>query len=364
MPPISKYQIITMIVLFQIGSTTIFQLGIEAGNRSWIVLVISMVIGYGLLAIFLSIQNMNPDKDLVQMWIEYLGPIFGRALGFLYIIWFAYESMRSIRDFGEISNMTFLIKTPISVIMLIMMTMCVYAIIKGTDTLFRLAELIMPLIMLSYLILFILFISSGVIRVQNLLPILNGGFKPILKPIITGGPIWFPFGQMIIFLMFWRLLNDKGKLRKVTFLSYTLTGILLIVLNILNITLLGAAYAELSTLPFLSSVRLIKVGDFIERVDPLVVLLIFAEVFFKSSLFFMAAVLGLTRILNIGFTKLVIPVGALIYFASFYAPNWAAHTKAGTLIGRPSNPVLILVLPLILLIIIKIKKGKNDKNVP
>src|SRR5206468_2562349 len=116
---------------------------------------------------------------------------------------------------------------------------------KGVEVFFRVAEFMLPGVLFFYLLLIILYFSSGIVHMDRLLPILENGIMPVLKGTFPD-PIFFPFGQLVLFLMYWNFLNDKNNIVKISIRAYVFIGIFLTVLSILNIAILGAPYISIS----------------------------------------------------------------------------------------------------------------------
>ncbi|WP_141433225.1 GerAB/ArcD/ProY family transporter [Bacillus sp. 03113] len=365
MEKINKYQLFAMIILFLIGSSTLFELGIDAKQDAWIAVIIGMLASLVLLLLFLSIQKQEPDKNISQIFVHYFGSLFGSLLVILYSLYFMYESMRNIRDFGELTLMTFLPQTPIAIVMLIMVVLSLYAIYKGIEVVFRIGEFILPGVLFFHLLLFVLYICSDIVHFDNLLPILENGLLPVVKKTYPE-PIYFPFGQMVIFLMFWSYLNEQEKLIKTSLYAYLTSGILIMLHSLFNVVILGTTYTKISNIALLSSVRIIQIADVFERFDALVILLIFAGLFIKATLWYLAAVLGLGQILKKDYRKLAFPVGIILYGACFLEPNWVTHLWIGDIIANKYyvNPIFIIILPLLLFFVILVRKGLTKKKDP
>jgi spore germination protein KB len=114
---ISKHKLLSLIILFEIGSSILYVLRIEAKQGAWIVLVISMLIGFILLWIYTELQAYFPEKNLIEIIIGFLGI----PLAFLYSLFFLYISTRNLRDLSELMKMTFLHETPMTIIHIIFM---------------------------------------------------------------------------------------------------------------------------------------------------------------------------------------------------------------------------------------------------
>ncbi len=355
MERISKYQLAAMIILFQIGSTPLFELGIKAGQDAWLVVVTSMLLGLMLLFLFLAIQRREPERNLSQLLIRNFGSFAGKFVLLLYALWFVYEAMRNLRDFGDLTLLTILPRGPISLIMLIMLTLSIYAIYKGIEVFFRFAEFIVAGVLVFYIILLIMQFISGVVYWDNLLPILENGIQPILKESMT--TVWFPFGQMVIFLMFWSYLNEKKGLSKTSIRSYFVSGVVILLADIMNLLVLGPQLASISTVPLLQSVQLIQIAEVFERFDALVILLFYAGIFIKATLWYLAAVLGLSQLFNTDYRRFVLPVGAIMYAASFLPRSWQSHLEFGKIVAEQYkvNMIFIAVIPFILYMVMLIR---------
>ncbi|MDQ0900621.1 MULTISPECIES: GerAB/ArcD/ProY family transporter [unclassified Paenibacillus] len=364
MERISKYQLGAMIILFQIGSTPLFELGIKAGQDAWLVVITSMLLGFMLLFLFLIIQRREPEKNLSQLLIQYFGSFVGKFVLLLYVLMFSYEAMRNVRDFGDLTLLTILPRGPISLIMLIMITLSIYAIYKGIEVFFRLAEFIVVGVLTFYLILLIMQLVSGVVHFDYLLPILENGIQPVLKESISS-TVWFPFGQMMIFLMFWRYLNEKKELAKTSVRSFFVSGLVILFSNIMNLIVLGPQLLNISTVPLLQAVQLIQIAEVFERFDALVILLFYAGIFIKATLWFLAAVLGLSQLFQTDYRRFALPVGVIIYITSLLPSSWQLHLEIGKIVGEQFmlNKIFIGVIPAILFLVMLIKgQGKQIKG--
>lgn len=360
MERISKYQLAAGIILFEIGSIALFELGIGAKQDAWLSVLLAMLSGLLLIWVYLSIQHREPDKNLVQILIHYLGKYPGGVISFLYVIHFSYQSMRNTRDFGDLIVIAHLPKTPIFVVMLVLMILSSYAVFKGIEVYFRTIEILFLLVLMGYLFLKVMFISSGVIKLDRLLPILENGFIPVVKEVPN--ILMAPFGQMALFLMFWSHLAEKKELAKTTIISYVSVGLFLVLLNALNIAILGVPLTSISTIPFFTSSRLIEVAEFVERLDPIVVMLLFIGLFAKMTAYYLGAVLALSQLLKTSHRKVILPIGAVIFSTSFLPSSYIQHIWIGFKISHNTDFVLFQAVIPILLLLIMVVKGSKEKR--
>ena len=213
---ISKWQLYCLMMLFEIGSTTVFGLGIDAKQDAWIAILIAMLCGFVLIWVFTEIQKYYPDKNFVDILIAVLGKWIAVPLILLYALQFFWISTLNFREFGELVSMILLPSIHLSIILAIFMLTTVYILCLGYEVLARLGEIMYPLVVFFILIVFILIGFSGEVDFTRLQPILGNGLKPVLKASIPS-IVNFPFGEMIVFLMFWHYANEKQSVRRVAF---------------------------------------------------------------------------------------------------------------------------------------------------
>lgn len=362
MEKIGKYQIIAMTILFMIGSTPLYELGIDAKQDAWLVMLAGMIAGSLLLYVYLYIQNRNADLSLPRILNQHLGKYLGSFITIAYIVYFSYESMRNTREFSDIINISFLPSTPLYILILLMVVLSGYAVSKGIEVFFRVVEFMLPFTLIGYILIIIMFLGSNIIHLERLMPILENGILPVLRASLPE-VISFPFGQIVVFLMFWSHLDDKKTLSKASVSAYIFVGIFLLLFNILNLAILDPSITSISTFPLLRSVRLIQIANFLERLDPLIIMLIYIGIFVKMTAFYLGAVLGLSSLIKVSHKKLTVIVGAFIYTISFLSPNFIYHIWIGFNQNLKYHfPIFQIWIPLILALIILVKGPRSSKH--
>ncbi|ULL14087.1 hypothetical protein DVH26_06295 [Paenibacillus sp. H1-7] len=360
---ISATQLTFVIILFEIGSTPLFFFGSKVGQDAWLAMLMGAVIGLLLLCLFLWIQSKEPERDLIQILNVYFGRFIGSIFGASYFVYFGYESMRNVRDFGELISVTILSQTPIVVIMLIVILIAAYGVYQGVEVFFRIAEILLPVILVSYGILFLLLFLGDLVHFERLGPVMENGLLPILKASFPD-IVSFPFGQMIVFLMFWQMVREKKVVVKTSVLAYVLVAIFLVFVNILNLVILGPTLAGMAALPLLQASQLISVADVFERVDVFVTLLIYVGLFIKMSAFYYCAVQALSHLTGKRYKLWVLPTGAVIFAVALLEPNYTYHISLGLTTSLKVFPIFQIAIPLLLsaVMLIRISLKRNTKS--
>ncbi|OKP82082.1 hypothetical protein A3844_24840 [Paenibacillus helianthi] len=344
---VSALQISFMIMLFEIGSTPLFLLGGKAKQDSWLAMCTGSMAGFILLMLLMWIQQSSLGTDLIGMLKIHFGRYAGSVIGGIYSLYFAYQSMRNVRDLGELTALTMLPRSPMSITMLIFVGISIYAIWKGAEVVFRLPEVLLPMVLFFYALLVLLFGIMGSLDFNRLGPVFENGFKPIADAALPD-IVSFPFGQMIVFLMLWSLWDKPGVPVKNTVVAYLLISIFLIFMNALNVAVLGPTVAGISQLPFLKSVRTLSSLKFIERLDILVTVQLFVGLLIKMMLFFFCSVKAVAELTGKPAKWWVFPVGAVIYGASFLERDYTQHIAIGLGPSLRIDPVFQVAIPLLL----------------
>lgn len=352
-------ELIICLSLFEVGSTTLFMMGADAKQDAWLAMLIGALIGFFLLLLHLAIHRQNPSLDLFLLYRRYMGKYLGTIMNLLFIGYFAYETSRNLRDLGELTVMTLLNQTPIWIIILITIMVVSNTVRYGPEVFFLTCVVLFPFIMISYIIIGILIPATGLIHFEFMFPILENGLKPVLKAAIPD-IVTFPFGQVVLFLVYYPLVTKGRNLSRAVIISYTAVALFLTIFNQLNILVLGPKLAANTTLPLLETVQLIQLAEVLERMDAIFILILFLGLGIKMTAFFNGAVIGLERITGVNYKKWVLPVGALIFALSFLSPNYTHHIEIGRGVAvKYWWPIFQFVLPLLLYVVMLIRKPKK-----
>jgi len=358
---LSKYQLFTLMFIFEVGSTTLFALGIAAKQDAWIVILVALLIGLVFIWIYTELQNAFPGKNYVEIIIAILGNKIGIPLALLYAAYWLWPAARNLREFGELIANTLLPETPLSVILFVFILISLYALLKGVEVFARTSEIIMPLIAFSIIGLFILVFLSVDVDFKNLKPVLGEGIIPVLKAAYPSVSL-FPFGEILIFSMYWCYADEKKAIRKTTMLAAILSGVLLSMSLIMDITVLGVSYTSISTIPLLSTIRLVSIGDIITHIDTLGILLIFLGGFYKMSLFLNGTVSVLVTVFKIKKYNLTLVLFSffLLWVAIVFEPSYVYHRWMTPFDTNYFYIVFLQIIPVLLLLIYWIKKKRAE----
>lgn len=360
---ISKYQLFCLIILFEIGSTTLFALGIKSKQNAWMVIILAMIVGLAFLWVYIQLQQRHPEKNIGEIILELCGKYLGIPLVMLYAAYYFYISSINLREFNELVTMTLLERTPTLVLLLITFAIVLYVVFEGLEVLGRTSEIVMPLVLISILGVYLLTILSGNIHIKSLTPVLAQGPKSLITTDFFK-TVNFPFGEMIAFLAYWKFVDPKDGFKKVAYLGVILSGLLIAANLIIIVSTLGVEYASIITIPLLEVIRLINIADIISNLDAVGVAILFVGGFYKISIFFYAGILTINALTKSTNERLLsVLIGVLVVCYSFLAiRSFPYHLWLGETVHTPYiHYAFQIALPLMLLTVSLLKGSYKNK---
>ena len=361
---LSLTQIFTMIVNFLLGSSIVVGVGIEAKRDAWLVVLMGMCIGLVVMGFYLYFMSLLPGKNIYEM-IEYC---FSRKVAvlfsLLYLTYFIYIAARVIRDFGELITSAILPNTPIEFTILFLMIVIGYILYLGIEVLGRTAEIFSPYMFLFIFLLFIFLYAGEKINLANVEPVLSTGMMTVMKSALPS-IIAFPYGELIAFTVILANTGNFKAAKKICLLSVFVASLILLSSILIIISSLGEKTAVRANFPLLISARLVSIGEFLERIDVLVVFIMMLGILIKSSVFMYGGLKGLEYIFKIPFRYFAMPVAFIVaMFSIFVSSDFSDHIVEGL------NVVIFLLhlpleyaFPLFIMLVLLVKKWKEERNV-
>jgi spore germination protein KB len=361
---ISASQLFVLMVLFELGSALLVPLAIDAKQDAWLAILLGMVVSLVLLLVYHQLYWYYPDLLPTEYVQKILGKVPGSVLAFLYLFYFMYDASRILRDFGEMLLTFAYPETPLFIANALLILVIIYMVRKGIEVIARSGELLFILMFMLSVVGFILIVSSGLIDMTNLQPVLEEGIVPVLKVVFTQ-TLYFPFAEIIVFTMILPYMNNPKKVRLTMIFATGLSGINLILTMLINISVLGVGLTARSQFPLLSTVQTIQVADFLERLDVFFMLALIIGIFFKISVLFYAAVIGTASLFKVKSpSRLAYPLGLVLLFMSItIASNFQEHIQEGLkIVMYVLHIPLLVIIPIFLLLVAFLKNRKKESE--
>lgn len=358
---IDRVQFFILLILFERGTSLVTTFSISAGKDAWLAILFGSLLGCLFFLMYYQLYQWFPEDSFTGYVKKILGKKLGTAVGYIYAIAALYISSRVLRVFGEVLLSSTYPETPLVIVHALMILVVIYAVNKGIETIARTAELTIVIVFILAIFGFVLIVLSGVMDIDRILPILENGFVPVLKTVVTE-TMNVPFGEVMIFTIIFPYLNNNRRMRIIGVGAMLLSGIMIAGTMLINILTLGFHVVEDSGFPLLATIQMISVADFLERLDVLFLIVLFIDVFSKLVLFFYFGVIGLTELFGLESHKQIsYPIGMIVLFCSLtIATNYSEYAyQSINISARYFSFPLQVIIPLILLAIAFFKKRKQ-----
>ncbi len=361
MEVITNKQGIFIMTIFIIGSFMVLGTGSGVKQDAWIAIIIGFVMTLPMLIIYSTILSLFPGKDLFDILIEVFGNIVGKIISILFV-WYAFHlGSLVIRNFSEFVNVVSFPETPQFIIIAFLGLLCIWVSKAGIEVLGRWAAFVFP-ILLFILITTIAFSMTNA-HLINLKPVLYNGVKPVLMSAISIST--FPFAETVVFMMVFNTLQNKKKISKVFLISALIGCGLMILVSVRNILVLGPQVTSDYYFPSYIAVRIINIGDFLQRIEVVVAIVFVTGGFLKISVCLCAATRGAAKILNIkNYRHIVAPIGLLMMdlAITLYGNTMEMFDWALNIYQYYAIPFQV-ILPIAVLITAKIKLRNKGNSV-
>jgi len=182
-----------------------------------------------------------------------------------------------------------LTETPLCILSLFGSLVAIMGLREGIECVARSMTFFFPLLILASTTITLLSISQ--FDYNNLKPFLYEGWGTVLDSAFSG--FTTPFAEVVLFLVFLGRLNKQGSPYKAYLWGLLIGGLVILTATLRTVLILGAEYT-IHYFPISASIRLIRIGDFIQRIE--MILFIFYELtgFLKYTICLYAAIKGIS----------------------------------------------------------------------
>ncbi|WP_342415859.1 GerAB/ArcD/ProY family transporter [Paenibacillus sp. FSL R10-2782] len=348
---VSTGQILILMFHFLLGNAVIINLDSEVERNTWIVQLIAMVAGMMLFRMYTYTAEMFPGQSLTTYARELVGNTGGTVIGMMYILFFMYLTSRNLRDETELVRVNVLEKTPSLIVAFLMVICVIYVLWLGFEVLARTGQIFLMVVVLVIFFGNTLLILSGSIHLEELMPVMNEGFKPILHAVIREH-LAFPYGEMICFMMFIPCVRKPSQITRAGYVGILVGGIVLVEAAILNVTVLGADITERSIFPLLSTFANVQLSEYVQRPDVIILMSVIIGDFFKVALFFYATAIGISDIFGLPYRKTLFSCGIIILlWSQIETSNLSEHFEFGRQSLIFIHPLFVYIVPFLLFLI-------------
>jgi spore germination protein len=328
------------------------QMAFYAKQHTYVAHVIAFAILLIPLWFLVKVLSRYPKQDLYEAIISRF-PTVGRAMAFLYVLYFFYLLTRDLRMTVDFCSVNLLQNTPLGVLAGLIILSVIFLSYGGIEILGRSAELYGALLFIVLtMIPFLLFREFD---------------RTMLMP-------YFDFDVPGIMAGVWLFIAYLGEIVGVAFLfsgqtlrfKHTLLGLgfgagFLTLLAVMCLLVLGVPITSRVMYPNYELVRQIQITDFLDRFDMPLVGLWLPAMFTKIGFSLYAVCLGIKRIVpNTSGQRFVVPVGLLAFACSFWFFQNAVQLLNFNRTWPAISMMFQFVIPCILYVVLRPKPRQRQ----
>ncbi|MFC5468873.1 endospore germination permease [Cohnella suwonensis] len=360
---VTGLQVFWMIAIMDLGMTLIMTLtpSLQAAKQDvWISMLVAGCIVLLVTLFVTKLAPLHPGQTLVQFSQEILGKGFGSIVIVIYMIqWYTIIPI-VLRQFNDLVSIMLLGNTPKLAIMIILILLIVYATYAGgIEGIARCCEILGPIILL--MVLLVLAASAKNIDLRNLLPVYaDSGITSIIKGSLAPASY---LGHSVEYLMLAAFLQQPHKGSPYAFWAVIVASFAVLLSTLMAVATVGVNLSSNMWYPFFEMTRKISLFGFLENFDPLTIVIWVSSVFIKLAIYLFVSSYGTAQFLRIRNWKALIWFIAPVMLAFAMLPKNAVEATANYLLNYwvpIALPVNMLGLPLLLLVVGKIKQRKTQ----
>ncbi len=361
---ISSRQFMIITLLFSIGTAILFlpaSVTIEAKQDAWIAAIIGVVLSLPLIKLFVAFGNRTPTLTFVEANEKILGRFFGKFTSIGFILICLLSAGELLYFIGLFMRTEIMPETPTMAFAFLFSIIIIYAAYLGIEVFARSAEILFPIFMLIF-IFFVICISPS-IKIENLQPIMETPKKSIFFSMIRFISL-FSFPLAVLLTIFPSAVNVQKSAQKGFYIGSIIGGIVLVTIITLCILVLGPENTATRTFPSYSLAKRISIGNFLQRIEVILATMWIISIYIRTFMYFYAAVIGIGQLFKIkNHRPLIFPLGMIILGISQIVHPNIIHSD---IYNRDTWPIFSFVfmvfLPLVLLIVAKIRKINGDQG--
>lgn len=281
---VSPGQMATLFFSFMTGSSIVNVPGpviAFAGNAAWISLLLSTVVGFGLLLAIMAWHKKHPSFTLVDCSRAALGRFWTSLLLLPFLLYLTLMVTWIVIGVGGFMTSTTMRNTPDYMFYFLVLVSAAVTVRAGIEVMVRMFA--MFAVILLFFVAVVLVLSIDHYHPSFLLPIAPDGLKPILLgSYFTFG---FPYAEVVVFTMLlpYTAKSSHPKIRKYMILALGWNSVVLVLATICSLMVFGPVAADFR-FPLYSVSRIIDYADFLQRIESVVGISLLAGSYMKATI--------------------------------------------------------------------------------
>lgn len=323
-----------------------------AATDGWLVTILAGAIAIGLTLVILKLIKINNYQNFNLILEANLGVFFGKVTVLIFGAYAVLYSALSLRVFGEVLKLYLLSKTPITVLLVSLITLAGIIVNDGIENVVRFNSIVFGFIFIPLGIIMMLTMNN--VDFTNILPIFNGTFK---NYIMGTSSALTSFTCIFILFILVPYAKHKQRINRISIKALGFVVATYIIVTLMAVILLSKDEVVTLLWPTITMIRSINIkSTFIEKWEGVV--MIFWILFFYAN--FITIFVFVKEIIKTTFnikknSLLTVTLGILYYFVSRVPENVDKIYEFKNTMLFKGFGYIIMLIPMLLLLITKVR---------
>jgi len=355
-------QLTALIMFFLIGGSALSSTARYSGQNAWIVLLLAGFFGAIFFTLYHRISKIHQHKGLPDILKSTFGKILGTIVLLIYAGFFLFRTVSVGNYMSSMAQETLMFGVNHRIVISMLLITVVISALYGLNVIGRSSEVFIFILIICLIPFLIAIFTSSSFKMGNLTPILAEGVPGIAEDVVR--TTFFPYGELVVFLMLFPYITPKEnkKILKRSYIAIIISVLLMIAIDLTTVALIGSTLTSNFEYSFYNAMQLAGLKGFLERLDPLAVVIMIASEYFKLVIYFFITILAFQALHKKFNFKIVLAIISILIF--FIAP-FVHPPETGFLMNTmPFRilPIFELAIPLLLWIVSEIRFRKKNHN--
>ena len=328
-----------------------------SGNAAWMQCIYVSLISLVIYLITINIYKKTGSQSILDAAQKTGGGVLKAIIGIIITITLLANMSIIVRALPESIKTVLLPLTPMRYIILLLTVATALGTYFGLYSIARIHSLFMPIAALIFIAMILLLIPN--IDINNIFPILGKGTYNIFIKGIEGIGI---FSDILILYLIIPYAKNFDDVRKSGFKAILVSSLIAVIIVLFYNMTYGYPASEDFVLPVYQITRLIKIGDFFQRLEAFFEFVWSISIMLYVSLYLFVICDVWKEIFNLKYYKVLILPFSIIFSALSFLPSSTVQLNdLGKFISIVTIPVC-LILPALMGVGCKIKINADKKQ--
>lgn len=345
--------LITVKMLFSFPRTLV----LNSGNSAWIQTAFVSLISCLVFWFIIFLYRKAEMKSIMELSNEIGGRGLKIVVGIILCASLLFNSSLTMRALPESIKTVLLPLTPMSLLILLLGVAILFGAYMGIFSIARIHAIYIPVALISLAVFLIMLFDD--IDITNLFPVLGEGTYNIFVDGLSSVSI---FSDVIVLFVLLPLCGNYERVKKASHKALVISS----VINVLIVLFYNLIYSYPSSkefmLPVYQMTRLIKIGDFFQRLEALFEFVWSFAVLLYSSLYLFVLCYIWKEIFDLKYYKPLVLPFTIIMCATAYLPSstvkMAGIQNVSSLVSIPVS----FILPIVIIFWYTKKKSRDTKK--